>query len=143
MNFLVTGAARGIGRGLSRMLLRTGHRVLLVDNNVAELNNTAALLTKHGHASGKDFATVECNLRNPGEITAAAKQAAELFDGHLDCLINNAACPSKSLNFSSPQSHGADLHSQTPLASAARISPPSPWKPGPLPSKPTSLAPCS
>lgn len=91
-NYLITGAARGIGRGLSRLLLEKGHRVLLVDNNPTELKNTASLLYKKGHQSGTDFETFECNLRNPDEITSAAKKAGELFHGHLDCLVNNAAC---------------------------------------------------
>lgn len=91
-NFLVTGAGRGIGRGLSRQLLSKGHRVLLVDNNTAELENTSNLLSKEGRTNGKDFTTLNTNLRDPGSIKSVASKAEELFDGHLDCLINNAAC---------------------------------------------------
>lgn len=90
-NYLVTGAGRGIGRGVSRLLLRKGHRVFLVDHNEEELNHTASLLSRT-HKVGKDFDSLICNLRNPPEITSAAEKASRLFSGHLDCLINNAAC---------------------------------------------------
>lgn len=89
-NILVTGAGRGIGRGLSRLLLQKGHRVFLLDSNEEELKHTASVLAK-SHRSGQDFDTVVCNLRSHQEIKSAAKRAGEMFAGHLDCLINNAA----------------------------------------------------
>ncbi|KAK5128635.1 hypothetical protein LTR08_003956 [Meristemomyces frigidus] len=90
-NFLITGAGRGIGRGLSRLLLQKGHRVLLVDNNTDELNHTASKLS-HDHNQGTDFEIADCDLRKPKQIQQVAADAAKkLFDGHLDCLINNAA----------------------------------------------------
>jgi NAD(P)-dependent dehydrogenase (short-subunit alcohol dehydrogenase family) len=36
-NYLITGGARGIGRGLSRLLLSSGHRVFILDHNTEEL----------------------------------------------------------------------------------------------------------
>lgn len=93
-NFLITGAARGIGRGLARQLLQKGHRVLLVDNNSLELRNTTVMLQKLGYNAGAEYDTIECNLRIPGDVTSAAQRAGKLFDGHLDCLINNAASES-------------------------------------------------
>lgn len=90
-NFLVTGAARGIGRGLSRLLLKKGHRVLLLDHNKEELEHTVSLISR-SHRAGEDFDSLICNLRNPPEIKSAAERANKLFSGHLDCLVNNAAC---------------------------------------------------
>ena len=90
-NYLVTGAGRGIGRGLSQLLLKRGNRVFLIDHNSEELSNTAALLGKH-YKSGKDFEALVCNLRDSAEIRSAAEKANRLFSGHLDCLVNNAAC---------------------------------------------------
>ena len=72
------------------MLLQKGHRVLLLDHSEEELKNTTALLSK-SYSRGKDFDAVVCNLRHPPEITSAAEKADQLFGGHLDCLINNAA----------------------------------------------------
>ncbi|WPH02884.1 Hypothetical protein R9X50_00575200 [Acrodontium crateriforme] len=89
-NFLITGAGRGIGRGLSRELLRKGHKVFLVDFNAEELNHTATRLAQN-HRKGRDFEIAICNLRNPSEISTAAEGAKKLFAGHLDVLVNNAA----------------------------------------------------
>jgi len=91
-NFLITGAARGIGRGLSRSLLQSGHRVFLIDNNADELSHT--LSTFQSSSSGirqSTYASSLCNLRNPSEITSAVQQASTFFNGHLDVLVNNAA----------------------------------------------------
>lgn len=89
-NFVVTGAGRGIGRGLSRLLLQKGHRVLLVDNNLDELDHTVSELSQY-HKHGQDFEAAPCDLRRPSDIKSSAEQANNLFNGHLDCLVNNAA----------------------------------------------------
>ncbi|SMY22076.1 unnamed protein product [Zymoseptoria tritici ST99CH_1A5] len=91
-NYLITGAARGIGRGLSRLLLQNGHRVLLLDSNSAELCNTAKHLSQaQPPFPTSSFRTHLCDLRQPTSITAAAALASDFFSGHLDVLINNAA----------------------------------------------------
>jgi NAD(P)-dependent dehydrogenase (short-subunit alcohol dehydrogenase family) len=88
--FLITGAARGIGRGLSRLLLKQGHQVFLVDNNWPELQHTAALLSRSYHDEVQ-FQVKECDLRSPGSIKAAIALAKTFFiGGRLDVLINNA-----------------------------------------------------
>lgn len=89
-NYLITGGARGIGRGLSRLLLSSGHRVCILDNNTEELNHTANQLSK-AHTRGSEFETISCNLRQPSEIVSAVEQANKLFNGKLDVLVNNAA----------------------------------------------------
>lgn len=89
-NYLVTGGGRGIGRGLGRLLLQSGHRVCLLDNDREELNHQASKLSEK-HSQGKDFDVVVCNLRKPDEIKSAVEHASNLFAGHLDVLVNNAA----------------------------------------------------
>ena len=61
-NYLITGGARGIGRGLSRLLLSSGHRVCILDNNPSELDHTATQFSK-SHTRGRDFEALQCNLR--------------------------------------------------------------------------------
>lgn len=89
-NYLITGGARGIGRGLSSLLLKSGNRVFILDNNKEELDHTISNFSKH-NVRGRDFDAVTCNLRQPSEIRSAVEEAAKLFNGHLDVLINNAA----------------------------------------------------
>jgi NAD(P)-dependent dehydrogenase (short-subunit alcohol dehydrogenase family) len=89
-NYLITGGARGIGRGLTRLLLSSGHRVCILDNNTTELDHAAALFAK-SHTRGRDFEAIPCNLRQPSDIRSAIDQASKPFNGNLDVLINNAA----------------------------------------------------
>ncbi|ROV88978.1 hypothetical protein VMCG_10138 [Cytospora schulzeri] len=109
LHFLITGAGRGIGRGLSRLLLQKGHRVFLVDNSAEELSHTRDTLAKSfpAHLSTapeaeegspnkakpkpKPFEALLCNLRQPSEIEKASRAASDFFAGHLDVLVNNAA----------------------------------------------------
>ncbi|KAK5941207.1 hypothetical protein PMZ80_006484 [Knufia obscura] len=90
-NFLITGAARGIGRGLSRLLLSKGHRVVLFDNNQSELDHLRTHLPKlcPGIDSSK-WKIMQGDLTRPADITQAASDASKFFDGKLDVLINNA-----------------------------------------------------
>jgi NAD(P)-dependent dehydrogenase (short-subunit alcohol dehydrogenase family) len=89
-NFIITGAGRGIGRGLSHQLLTKGHRVFMVDVNGEELEHTAVRLS-HAHRRGSDFEAATCDLRKQDDIRSTVTKASKLFDGHLDVLINNAA----------------------------------------------------
>lgn len=89
-NYLITGGARGIGRGLTRLLLSAGHRVCILDNNTTELDHAATLFAK-SHTRGRDFEAIQCNLRQPSDMRSAIDQASTLFNGNLDVLINNAA----------------------------------------------------
>lgn len=93
-NYLITGAARGLGRGLSRLLLQKGHRVFMVDNNQEELNHTVSSLeqsTNTNLSQGTNFVPCLCNLRNPSEIKDLLPRIKEFCHGELDVLINNAA----------------------------------------------------
>lgn len=88
--FLITGAGRGIGRGLSRQLLQAGHRVFLVDIDSTELNHTADTLAKT-YKRQEQFDSVAADVRDAAQVEDAVSRARTLFDGKLDCLINNAA----------------------------------------------------
>lgn len=90
LHILITGAARGIGRGLTRLLLAKGHRVFLLDSNQAELDHTVQTHLQPRFPAAAFRASLT-NLRSPPEIAAAADAAAAFFDHRLDVLINNAA----------------------------------------------------
>lgn len=103
LHFLITGAGRGIGRGLTRLLLAKGHRVFLIDNNKTELDHLVA--THLAPAFPKDsFQPSLTDVRRPSEIKAAVAQAAAFFGGRLDVLINNAALTGAAGQEPAPQS---------------------------------------
>ncbi|KAF2210671.1 hypothetical protein CERZMDRAFT_44745 [Cercospora zeae-maydis SCOH1-5] len=89
-NYLITGAARGIGRGLTRLLLSKGHRVFVIDNNEAELKHFTNQLSKQ-EGQPQTFSSTHCDLRRPLQIQQAISLASDFFQGHLDVLVNNAA----------------------------------------------------
>jgi len=83
---LISGAAKGIGRCLSRTFLEAGHRVFLLDIDADELEYTT---TVHLKAHAKNLSSSVCNLREPSEIRETVKKAAEWFGGSIDLLVNN------------------------------------------------------
>lgn len=93
-NFLITGAARGIGRGLSRHLLHQGHRVFLLDIDAVELDhmnsNVLPQLSLPLASTEPPYKTYLADLQDPSAITAAAAAASTFFHGRLDVLVNNA-----------------------------------------------------
>lgn len=98
MNFLITGAARGIGRGMTTSLVRAGHRVFLLDAQAGELRHTLSMLASSAAAAPAERASEEprygsalCDLRRREEIGRAVEAAGEFFGGRLDVLVNNAA----------------------------------------------------
>jgi meso-butanediol dehydrogenase/(S,S)-butanediol dehydrogenase/diacetyl reductase len=78
---LVTGAARGIGLATTKLFLREGYRVAMIDRDADVLTEEAALL---------DGATPYiCDVSLPAQVTATF--AAVLADhARIDALVNNA-----------------------------------------------------
>ncbi|KAJ6256446.1 hypothetical protein Dda_8947 [Drechslerella dactyloides] len=89
MNYFITGAARGIGRGLSHRLLARGHRVFLLDANLAELQNTATQLLTSSIPPDR-IKTSHTDLADRAALAAAVSSAQAFFDGRIDVLIHNA-----------------------------------------------------
>ncbi|KAI4764317.1 NAD(P)-binding protein [Aureobasidium sp. EXF-3400] len=94
MNYLVTGAGRGIGRGLTRNILtRPGNRVFLLDSNESELQNTLSLAstwTQSSDTNRSSFKGKVVDLRNRDEIKTVVGEVNEFFGGQLHALVNNA-----------------------------------------------------
>jgi len=82
---VVTGAASGIGRGISRALARRGCNLALADLNEDGLGETAAMVSPHD-------VKISCHrldVADRGQVAALPK-AVEQAHGRADILINNA-----------------------------------------------------
>jgi NAD(P)-dependent dehydrogenase (short-subunit alcohol dehydrogenase family) len=80
---LITGAARGIGRGFAAAYLREGAQVGIADVDLAAAQATAAELGGAAYA-------VEMDVTDQGSIDGAIEAVVETA-GKLDILVNNAA----------------------------------------------------
>ena len=81
----VTGAASGIGLGITEALTARGVRVMMVDIDPGELSRAADRL----RAEGADVATAVADVSIRADLQRAADQMVEVFGG-VDILINNA-----------------------------------------------------
>ncbi|MGF1626324.1 MAG: SDR family NAD(P)-dependent oxidoreductase [Alphaproteobacteria bacterium] len=78
---LVTGAARGIGLATTRLFLRDGWQVAMIDRDAPAL-----------HAAAADLASVVpivCDVSQPAQVEAAMADLGARWD-RLDALVNNA-----------------------------------------------------
>jgi NAD(P)-dependent dehydrogenase (short-subunit alcohol dehydrogenase family) len=82
---LVTGANKGIGKGIARGLAAEGASLVLTARGAAELERVAAELAGRGTA----VLTVPADVTDEHQVQAVFAQALERF-GQLDFLVNNA-----------------------------------------------------
>jgi len=82
---IVTGAGRGIGRGIALEMVRAGADVVLLSRTLTELEAVAAEI----RALGRRALPVVADVRDAAQVVAAVKKAWEAFPS-LDILVNNA-----------------------------------------------------
>ena len=87
---LVTGASRGLGRGIALHCARAGYSVGLhyADNEIAA-QEALALCQSHAIHAAQQFVLVRGNLAVAAARTVLFEQALSVF-GRLDALVNNA-----------------------------------------------------
>ena len=85
MKVIVTGASRGIGRGIASFLGKDGHTVALLARSADLLAEVLESIRKQGG----EGCCVPCDLRNPESVTKGIAQAIDQLGG-VDALINNA-----------------------------------------------------
>ena len=98
---MVTGASRGIGRGISIALAKSGYDLVITGRTVVEgtavnpatgrmlsgsLATTAAQASGHGAA----VAIVEADILNLDDVEPSFKRCLTACNDHIDLLINNA-----------------------------------------------------
>jgi NAD(P)-dependent dehydrogenase (short-subunit alcohol dehydrogenase family) len=81
---VVTGAARGIGRGIAMALAGAGYRLVLADTDGAGIEAVAAELGTPGRARA-----ITADVGQEADADAIARLAREAF-GRIDALVNNA-----------------------------------------------------
>ncbi len=92
---LVTGAARGIGKGIARSFLGAGHRVMLADLAGGEDWNYALSSDSELKATAEELAAIgevratHVDVTNADSCRDAVQATADAFGG-LDVLVNNA-----------------------------------------------------
>jgi len=84
---LVTGASRGIGEEISKLLAEQGAHVIVSSRKIDDCSAVAEAINNDG-GSAEAFA---CNIGNMDDITATFDHIREKHDGKLDILVNNAA----------------------------------------------------
>lgn len=82
---IVTGGARGIGKGISALLAREGAIAVIISRTAAESIKTVNEIELAG---GKAF-QIEANLSEPDACEAAVQAVINRF-GRIDGLVNNA-----------------------------------------------------
>lgn len=82
---LVTGASRGIGRGVAVSLARAGARVALVGRDKAALEETLSEVK----AAGGQALPLQADVTSADSVETAVAKACEAF-GKLDVLVCNA-----------------------------------------------------
>ena len=84
---IVTGGARGIGRGIALELAKAGANIVIADLPVVA--DDAAETCKLVEAAGTKAIFVQTNVREAADCEAMAQAAVDKFGG-LDILVNNA-----------------------------------------------------
>jgi 3-oxoacyl-[acyl-carrier protein] reductase len=82
---IVTGAAKGIGRGIALKFAAEGCSVTIADINAEAANKTLEDIEKKG---GKALA-IQCDVTNSSQVRAVVDQTNAKF-GKVDILVNNA-----------------------------------------------------
>src|SRR5262249_36355249 len=82
---LVTGAGRGIGRGISIAFGEQGASVVLASRTESSLQEASRLVEE----TGAQVLPIVCDVGDPAQVERTVSEAAKAF-GRLDILLNNA-----------------------------------------------------
>jgi len=93
---VVTGASRGIGKGLATYLARTGASIVCaartVEKATGEFPGTIHETVDAIRAEGGTATAIRCDIGSAEDITALVQETVDAY-GRLDVLVNNAMTP--------------------------------------------------
>jgi 3-oxoacyl-[acyl-carrier protein] reductase len=89
---IVTGASRGIGKGIAKAYAEEGARVVVVARTeaAARLPGTIHQTVTEIRDAGGDALAVKCDVSDDAQVRAMVKATMEAY-GRIDVLVNNAA----------------------------------------------------
>lgn len=82
---IITGASKGIGKGIARAFAKEGAKLVIASRNRENLNSTAAEL----QAQGANVLVVPTDVTDEEQVIDLFNKAMQRF-GRLDILVNNA-----------------------------------------------------
>ena len=82
---LVTGGSKGIGKGISKVFLDEGAKVIICSRNQDELT-----IAENELKNGAHISSIRADLTNPSDIALIFNFISENY-GKLDILLNNAS----------------------------------------------------
>ncbi len=82
---LVTGASRGIGRGIAETLARSGAHVICISRNAEAVRAVADQLVNNNFSAS----SAACDISSADSVTVLIKKIIDEF-GQIDILVNNA-----------------------------------------------------
>jgi len=82
---VITGAGSGIGRATALAFAAAGAKLVLLDRDAANAEQTRAMIAK----GGAEAIALPCDVADPASV-AAAGEKAELLAGRCNVLVNNA-----------------------------------------------------
>lgn len=82
---LITGAGRGIGRGIAIAMAKAGSSVVLASRNQSELENIAKIINE----SGRTALPIKTDISDEKQVNNMIEKALNKFK-KIDILINNA-----------------------------------------------------
>lgn len=82
---IITGGAKGMGRGMALKFAEEGCSVAIADISMKEANDTMAEVAKRG----RDGLVIQCDVTNGEQVRDTVEKVISKFD-KIDILVNNA-----------------------------------------------------
>jgi len=79
--WFITGASRGIGAGIARVILEAGHQLVATARDAKQVSNALG--------SSDNLLALSLDITKPDQVAKAVQEAKDRF-GRIDVLVNNA-----------------------------------------------------
>ena len=83
---IITGAGKGIGRGIARAYAAEGAKLVLVSRTLAQVEEAA----EEARSAGAEASALAVDVSNPDDVRRMVDHTLELYS-RVDVLVNNAA----------------------------------------------------